>query len=113
MTLSERLRSHADVDFDGLFREAADELDSLYKLREQYDNDQVVYEEKITRLTARVAELERDAERYRWLRQWPTHFATEVWGRYGAGLPLDKIFVNQPEKLDAAIDAAMENKDGR
>lgn len=38
MTLSERLRAHADVDFDGLFREAADELD---------------------RLTARVVELER------------------------------------------------------
>lgn len=44
-TLSERLRT--GVDDPGIFDEAADELD---------------------RLTARVAELEKDAERYRWLR---------------------------------------------
>lgn len=49
----------------------------------------------------------KDAERYRWLRQFPTNFATDVWGVYGAGLPLNKTFINQGERLDSAIDAAI------
>jgi hypothetical protein len=49
----------------------------------------------------------RDAERYRWLRRYPTHFAHEIWGRYGAGLRLDMVFVNTPERLDAVIDAVI------
>lgn len=52
----------------------------------------------------------KDAERYRWLRQFPTNFATDVWGVYGAGLPLDKTFINQSERLDSAIDAAIAAK---
>ncbi|MBR7634878.1 hypothetical protein [Janthinobacterium lividum] len=52
----------------------------------------------------------KDAERYRWLRQFPTNFATDVWGVYGAGLPLDKTFINQGERLDSAIDAAIAAK---
>lgn len=53
---------------------------------------------------AALKELAADAARYRWLRKFPTHFATEEFGKYGAGLRLDKIYINTPEKLDAAID---------
>lgn len=52
----------------------------------------------------------KDAERYRWLRQFPTNFATDVWGVYGAGLPLDKTFIDQGERLDSAIDTAIATK---
>lgn len=52
----------------------------------------------------------KDAERYRWLRQFPTNFATDVWGVYGAGLPLDKTFISQGERLDSAIDAAIASR---
>ena len=51
----------------------------------------------------------RDAERYRWLRLFPTNFAREEWGRYGAGLELDKVYVNSGDRLDAAIDIAIKD----
>lgn len=90
MTLSERLREstrdvvtgeklfagafgHAPIEY---LDEAADELD---------------------RLTARVAELEKDAERYRWLR------------KQGLGDNLAAVICTMqvsPEQMDAAIDAA-------
>jgi hypothetical protein len=48
-----------------------------------------------------------DAKRYRWLRQFPANFGAPVWGIYGAGLPLDRVFIDRAQRLDAAIDAAM------
>lgn len=54
-----------------------------------------------------ASEDRRDAERYRWLRQFPTHFGTPVWGIYGAGLPLDRVFIDRAQRLDDAIDAAI------
>jgi hypothetical protein len=61
----------------------------------------------VDEVSAEDATLERDAARYRWLRQVPTHFATYLWGVHGAGLPLNRIYINAPERLDAAIDAAL------
>jgi hypothetical protein len=56
---------------------------------------------------AAAAQEAKDAQRYRWLRQFPTHFGTPLWGIYGAGLPLDRVFIDRAERLDAAIDAAI------
>lgn len=92
MTLSERLR---DLAHACRLEWAPEEVNDVNEAADELD-----------RFTARVAELEKDAERYRWLRQWPTHFADEVWGRYGAGLHIHKVYLNTPERLDAAIDAA-------
>lgn len=55
------------------------------------------YREKLTALTARVAELERDAQRYRWLRDNPR----------GRSLSISALeWVTDPILCDAAIDAA-------
>lgn len=81
---------------------------SFYQnMRTTYRN---VYAEALQRqreVSAVPEGVAKDAARYRWLRKYPTHFAIDVWGKYGAGLPLDKIYITTPEKLDKAIDAAI------
>ena len=77
--------------------------------QEDADGGWVRYEDA-ARLAAEVERLRVDAERYRWLRQFPTHFATDAWGVYGAGLPLDRTYIDRTDRLDAAIDAAMKEQ---
>lgn len=78
---------------------------------EKWQDKAVLLAAEIKQLRAQLAAQQadaQDAERYRWLRKFPTHFATEVWGIYGAGLPLDKLYINNAERLDAAINAALQ-----
>lgn len=92
MTLSERLRNSAPI-FEKLLslltRKHDDSKDAAAILIEAAD--------ELDRLTARVAELEKDAERYRWLR------------KQGLGDNLAAVICTMqvsPEQMDAAIDAA-------
>lgn len=55
-------------------------------------------EHQLSTATSRIAELERDAARYRWLRE---NFS-EDFGWY-----IGKVSVNSPDSLDTAIDAAI------
>lgn len=57
--------------------------------------------DEIARLTARVAELERDAKRYRWLRDRSRMQASQFWRTCE--------FMDN-ERFDAELDAAMEAK---
>ena len=59
----------------------------------------------IEQQAARIKELEKDAERYRWLRghSFGIYTGPDTRIHYGAGFNQTK-----PESLDAAIDAAME-----
>ena len=57
---------------------------------------------EIERLRARLAEAERDAARYRWVREHPL-MSDEEW----AEAERQGFRLLPPEKMDAAIDAAM------
>jgi hypothetical protein len=107
LPLVTRLRSgYADCGIE-MCREAADEIERHNIDVHSCHADCTMAACVNGRLRAEIEGLRKDAERYRWLRQFPTHFAAEEWGRYGAGLPLDRVFVRTPEGLDAAIDTAM------